>query len=59
MSKSISSEVKQLSGAITKSLKDEAAPHGLVYIEQTDDLPGFIRQRAGQDFVYLDVEGTT
>jgi DNA topoisomerase-1 len=59
MSKSISSEVKQLSDAITKSLKDEAAPHGLVYIEQTDDLPGFIRQRAGQDFVYLDVEGTT
>ena len=58
MSKSVSQKVKQLSSAITSSLKASPSPPGLVYIEEHDDLPGFTRKSSGKNFVYLNVHGT-
>jgi DNA topoisomerase I len=58
MSKSVSRKVKQLSSAITSSLKASPSPPGLVYVEEHDDLPGFTRKSSGKNFVYLDVDGT-
>jgi DNA topoisomerase I len=55
----VSREVKQLSGAIAESLQDEAGPSGLVYIEQTEHLPGFTRKRSGEQFIYLDIHEAT
>jgi DNA topoisomerase I len=57
MLKSVSREVKQLSGAIADSLKVSVGRSGLVYVEEHDSFPGFTRKRSGEHFVYLDAKG--
>ena len=57
MSKSISRELKQLSGAIADSLNSSAGRPSLVYVEEHENLPGFTRKRSGENFVYFDAKG--
>jgi DNA topoisomerase-1 len=52
-----SREVKQLSHAIADSLADSGDQSGLVYVEGHQSLPGFVRRRSGENFVYLNVNG--
>jgi hypothetical protein len=58
MSKSVSREVKQLSGAIVDSLNGSVDRSGLVYVEEHESFPGFTRKRSGANFVHLDLKGT-
>jgi DNA topoisomerase-1 len=57
MSKAISGEIRKLSSAITESLGGEVCPSELVYVEQNEYIPGFTRERSGENFAYLDVNG--